>query len=211
MQTITRRTFLKGSGMALAAGAASGLLSGCGRSGSIEVKVGDRVDNWNGLAVQLSGLFNMTVAPSEAGYEYVGVLIAVRNLSGSETYSIGAQNILEIDAAYPVPPVENVEPYFNALSAATTDFAMACDGTAIEGGAYLYVYDANTNVLADAPTLPPKRSGYIELVCLAPSGWRQLEVDYTPTFVQGKTMRFTMSSSELITGTPQEDNGFKVG
>lgn len=210
---ITRRTFLKTSTAALAATAAAGVLSGCQNrgSGSIGVEVGDRVDNWNGLAVQLSGLFNMTVSPAQEGYEYVGVLVAVKNCTDDETYTIGAQNILEIDAAYPVPPVSNVDPYFRELVQSTTDFSMACDGAAIEGGAYLYVYDAKSNVLADAPTLPPGRTGYIELVCLAPTGWQELQVTYTPTFAHGQTITFTMQSSELITAEPQSDgNGMEL-
>lgn len=208
---MTRRAFLKSGGAALAAGAAAGLLSGCSRvDGSISVKVGDRIDSWNGLAVQLSGLFNMNVEPEQAGYEYVGVLIAVQNQSGDNTYTIGAQNILEIDAAYPVPPIENVAPYFRALVSSTEDFVMVCDGAPVEGGAYLYVYDESANVLADAPTLPPRHSGYIELVCLAPTGWKELQVTYSPTFVQGQTITFIMQASELISAEPQEDNGLRL-
>lgn len=208
MQNISRRGFLRASGTVLAAGAAAGLLGGCSRvqHGSIDVKVGDEVDNWNGISVQLSGLFNMTVDPEQAGYEYVGVLIAINNMTRNTTYAIGAQNILEIDAAYPVPPVSNVAPYFHMLAASTDDFTMACDGVPVEGGAYLYVYDPEANVLADAPTLPPQHAGYIELVCLAPSGWQELEVTYAPAFADGETITFTMQSSELITGSPQEDN-----
>lgn len=211
-QDITRRAFLKGGGAALAAGAAAGLLAGCQRriDGPVSVKVGDQIDNWNGLAVRLSGLFNLDVEPEQAGYEYVGVLIAVQNQSSGNTYTIGAQNILEIDAAYPVPPVENVAPYFRALDESTKDFAMACDGAPVRGGAYLYVYDETANVLADAPTLPPRHSGYIELVCLAPTGWQELQVTYTPTFAQGQTITFVMQSSELISAVPQEDNGFRI-
>lgn len=211
-QKISRRTFLRASGAAVAAGAAAGLLAGCERAskGSIEVKVGDQVNNWNGLAVQVSGLFNMTVAPEKDGYEYVGVLVAVQNRTDDNTYTIGAQNILEIDAAYPVPPVSNVWPYFCELAASTRDFAISCDGQPIQGGAYLYVYDEKTNVLADAPTLPPKRNGYIELVCLAPTGWQELQVTFSPTFAQGETITFTMQSSEMITSSPQEQNGLHL-
>lgn len=211
MQSFTRRTFLKTGGAALAAGAAAGLLGGCQRTGgSITVKVGDEIDNWNGLAVQLSGLFNMTVAPEQAGYEYIGVLVAVRNCTDDNTFTIGAQNILEIDAAYPVPPVSNVGPYFRELCASTADFAMACDGGAIDGGAYLYVYDEKANTLTDAPTLPPGRSGYIELVCLAPEGWQELAVTYTPTFVRGQTITFVMQASEMIVAAQQEQNGLHL-
>lgn len=206
MHDISRRMFLKGGGAALAAGAAAGLLGGCTRAldGSIAVKVGDAVSDWNGLALRLSGLFNMTVEPEQAGYEYVGVLVAVQNLTDDNTYTIGAQNILEIDAAYPVPPLENVGPYFTELAASTLDFAMACDGAPIQGGAYLYVYDEAANILTDAPTLPPRRSGYIEMVCLAPVGWQTLEVTYSPTFVSAGTITFSMSSAELITTSPNQ-------
>lgn len=204
---ISRRSFLKGTGAALTAAAAAGLLGGCNgmTTGSIEVRVGDQVSNWNNLSVRLSGLFNLNVAPSREGFEYVGVLVAVQNLSDSQSYAIGAQNILDIDAAYPVPPASNVDPYFEMLAASTTDFTMACDGQAAEGGAYLYVYDEQTNTLADAPTLPPQRGGYIELVCLAPTGWRELSVTYTPTFVRGQTITFVMKSSELIAASISDE------
>lgn len=196
---ISRRAVLRCAGLALTAAAVGALLSGCGsRSGSIEVEVGDQVNNWNGLAVRLGGLFGMDAMPEREGYEYVGVLIAVKNQTRDTSYAIGAQNILDIDAAYPVPPVSNVDPYFHALAESTTDFAMACDGQAVEGGAYLYVYSAATNVLADAPTLPPSGVGYIELVCLAPIGWQELEVTYTPSFAEDKTITFKMQSSEMI-------------
>lgn len=203
--TIPRRSFLKGAGAALAAAAAGGALAGCGMTtGSIEVRPGDRVNNWNGLAVQLSGLFNLGVEAPQAGYEYVGVLVGVRNLSGDTAYAIGAQNILDIDAAYPVPPVENVAPYFEELARSTTDFSMQCDGVPAKGGAYLYVYDEQTNVMADAPLLPPGRTGYIELVCLAPQGWQELSVTYTPAFVRARTLTFVMQSSELLGAAPPE-------
>lgn len=196
---ISRRAVLRCAGLALTAAAAGSLLSGCGGSGgSIEVAVGDQVNNWNGLAVRLAGLFSMDVAPAAEGKEYVGVLVAVKNKNRNYAYAIGAQNILEIDAAYPVPPSSNVDLYVHALSEATADFSMACDGEPVEGGAYLYVYNAATNVLADAPTLPPNGVGYIELVCVAPLGWQELEVTYSPTFAEGKTITFKMQASEVI-------------
>ena len=54
---ISRRAFLKVTGVsALALGAAS-MLGGCQSSnGSVEVKVGDKVSNWNNLGVQLSSV-----------------------------------------------------------------------------------------------------------------------------------------------------------
>lgn len=187
---------------ALAAVLLAGLLGGCqdAVTGSVRVNVGDQIDNWNNmLAVRLSGLFNLGVEPEQEGYEYIGVLIAVQNLSADTDYAIGAQNIWDIDAAYPVPPVENVSPYFRELVKATGDFAFACDGAPVTGGAYLYVYDELNNAFMDAPALPALRAGYIELVCLAPKGWRELEVTYTPAFAGGQTATFTMSASEMIT------------
>ena len=52
---ISRRTFLKCTGASAAALGAAAMLGGCGSSTSnaIEVKVGDKVSNWNNLGVQL--------------------------------------------------------------------------------------------------------------------------------------------------------------
>jgi len=49
----------------------------------------------------------------------------------------------------------------------------------------------------DSPNLPPQGSGYIELVCMVPADWQQMTVTYTPTFVSGKTLTFSMSASDL--------------
>ena len=66
---ISRRAFLKVTGVsALALGAAS-MLGGCqSSSGSVEVKVGDKVSNWNNLGVQLSSVFTLSDAPDVAGH-----------------------------------------------------------------------------------------------------------------------------------------------
>ena len=63
---ISRRTFLKCTGASAAALGAAAMLGGCGSSTSdaIEVKVGDKVSNWNGLGVQLTSLFNIDTAPA---------------------------------------------------------------------------------------------------------------------------------------------------
>ena len=52
---ISRRTFLKCTGASAAALGAAAMLGGCGSSTSnaIEVKVGDKVSNWNNLGVHL--------------------------------------------------------------------------------------------------------------------------------------------------------------
>ena len=130
---ISRRAFLKVTGVsALALGAAS-MLGGCqSSSGSVEVKVGDKVSNWNNLGVQLSSVFTLSDAPDVAGHQYVAVLVTAVNRSKTDTMAIGAQNVLEIDAAYPLNTEElkaaNTAPYFHALSASTTDFAVTVDG-----------------------------------------------------------------------------------
>ena len=62
---ISRRTFLKCTGASAAALGAAAMLGGCGSSTSnaIEVKVGDKVSNWNNLGVQLTSVFTMTNTP----------------------------------------------------------------------------------------------------------------------------------------------------
>ena len=131
---ISRRSFLKVSGAsALALGAAS-MLGGCqsSSSNSVEVKVGDKISNWNNLAVQLTSVFTLADAPDVPGSKYVAILVTAVNRSKTDTMAIGAQNVLEIDAAYPLNTEElkaaNTAPYFHALSASTTDFAVTVDG-----------------------------------------------------------------------------------
>ena len=104
--SISRRTFLKCTGASVAALGAASLLGGCQQNGSatiVDVKVGDKVSNWNGLGVQLTSLFNIDTAPAQAGYEYIAVLVTVVNRTKNQTFNIGAQNLAEINAAYPVP------------------------------------------------------------------------------------------------------------
>lgn len=200
---ISRRSFLKVSGAsALALGAAS-MLSGCqsSSSNSVEVKVGDKISNWNNLAVQLTSVFTLADAPDVPGSKYVAILVTAVNRSKTDTMAIGAQNVLEIDAAYPLNTEElkaaNTAPYFHALSASTTDFAVTVDGQTAEAGAYVALYDSATETFNDSPNLPPQGSGYIELVCMVPADWQQMTVTYTPTFVSGKTLTFSMSASDL--------------
>lgn len=200
---ISRRTFLKVSGVSAAALGAAAMLGGCqsGDNSTVEVKVGDKISNWNNLAVQLTSVFTLANAPDADGYEYVAMLITAANRSGVNTFAIGAQNILDIEAAYPLDTQEqiaaNTAPYFHALSASTTDFAFSCDGAEAEGGAYVALYDSESQTFSDAPSLPPQGAGYIELVCMVPANWQQITVTYTPTFVSGKTLNFTISASDL--------------
>ena len=106
---ISRRAFLKCAGVSAAAVGSASLLSGCKTNGSNttvnDVKVGDTVKNWNGLGVQLSSVFHLTQDPARPGYEYLGVRVTVLNRSKTETYTIGAQGVDAINAAYPVPPL----------------------------------------------------------------------------------------------------------
>ena len=198
---ISRRAFLKVTGVsALALGAAS-MLGGCQSSnGSVEVKVGDKVSNWNNLGVQLSSVFTLSDAPDVAGHQYVAVLVTAVNRSKTDSMAIGAQNIAEIDAAYPLTDeasrAANTAPYFHALSA-STDFTVTVDGQAAEAGAYVSLYDAATESFSDVPSLPPQGTGYIELVCMVPAGWQQMTVTYNPTFASGKSITFVMSASDL--------------
>ena len=129
---ISRRTFLKVTGASAAALGAAAVLGGCqaGDNSSIEVKVGDKISNWNNLAVQLTSVFTLASAPDAEGYEYIAMLITSANRSSRDTFAIGAQNILEIGEAYPLDTPEqiaaNTAGYFHALSASTTDFSFTC-------------------------------------------------------------------------------------
>ena len=87
--------------------------------------------------------------------------------------------------------------YFHALSAATNDFSAVCDGQEVESGAYVSLYDSTTKTFSDSPNMPPRTSAYIELVCTVPTGWQELTVTYTPTFVEDRTLTFILKSSDI--------------
>ena len=169
--SISRRTFLKCTGASVAALGAASLLGGCQQNGSatiVDVKVGDKVSNWNGLGVQLTSLFNIDTAPAQAGYEYIAVLVTVVNRTKNQTFNIGAQNLAEINAAYPVPPHENVDANFHALAAASTDFSASCDGQSVECGANISLYNSNSQTFSDSTNLPPQGTGYLQLMLMVP-------------------------------------------
>ena len=198
--SISRRTFLKGAGASVAAVGAASLLGGCKQNGGdtiVDVKVGDKVSNWNGLGVQLTSLFNIDTAPAQAGYEYIAVLVTVVNRTKDKTFAIGAQNLSEISAAYPVPPLSNVDANFHALAAASTDFAASCDGQTVECGVNISLYNANSQTFSESTTLPPQGSGYLQLMLMVPKGWKNLQVTYMPTFVEDKTITFNMTSADV--------------
>ena len=167
---ISRRTFLKCTGASAAALGAAAMLGGCGSSTSnaIEVKVGDKVSNWNNLGVQLTSVFTMVNTPDLPNHEYVAVLVT--------------------DVA---------RQYFHALAASTTDFTAVCDGAEAEVGAYIQLYDAAAQSFSESTNLPPQGAGYIQLICCVPTGWQKLSVTFTPTFVANKSLTFSLNSSDL--------------
>ena len=133
--SISRRTFLKCTGASVAALGAASLLGGCQQNGSatiVDVKVGDKVSNWNGLGVQLTSLFNIDTAPAQAGYEYIAVLVTVVNRTKNQTFNIGAQNLAEINAAYPVPPQENVDANFHLCFLRRPERGVRCQHLAVQ-------------------------------------------------------------------------------
>ena len=200
---ISRRTFLKCTGASAAAMGAASLLGGCSSNGnntSVEVKVGDKISNWNNLLVSFTGLFRMNLELGIEGYEAIALLAVVKNLTRDTTYAIGAQNVLELNETYPIPPESNFLPYLHELAAATTDFSVSCDGQSVEAGAYISLYDEQADTFSDSPNLPPQRAGYIEMVCLVPKGWKEMDVTFMPTFVEDRTITFRMSVSDLTTG-----------
>jgi len=198
--SISRRTFLKCTGASVAALGAASLLGGCKQNGDntiVDVKVGDKVGNWNGLGVQLTSLFNLDSAPAQEGYEYIGVLLTVVNRTKDQTFAVGAQNLAEINAAYPVPPKSNVDANFHALAAASTDFAATCDGQSVECGANISLYNSNSQSFSDSTNLPPQGAGYLQLMLMVPKGWQNLQVTYMPTFVADKTITFNMTAADV--------------
>ena len=201
---ISRRSFLKCTGASAAVLGAASLLGGCKSNGSdtvVEVKVGDTVRNWNGLGVQLTSVFHLTQDPVQpAGYEYLGVRVTTVNRSKTESYAIGAQGIDAINEAYPVPPLENVDANFQAMVAATPDFTASCDGQGAAISATVSLYNSNSQSFSDSESLPPQGSGYIVLMLMVPTGWKELQVTYMPTFAPDKTLTFTMKAADVIRG-----------
>ena len=201
---ISRRTFLKCTGASAVALGAAGLLGGCQQSGGdtiVDVKVGDKISNWNGLGVMLTSLFRIDTAPAQEGYEYIAVLVTVVNRTKDQTFNIGAQNLAELDAAYPLndeaTKLDVARQYFHALAASTTDFTAVCDGAEAEVGAYIQLYDAAAQSFSESTNLPPQGAGYIQLICCVPIGWQKLSVTFTPTFVANKSLTFSLNSSDL--------------
>ena len=201
---ISRRAFLKCAGVSAAAVGSASLLSGCKTNGSNttvnDVKVGDKISNWNGLGVMLTSLFRIDTAPAQEGYEYIAVLVTVVNRTKNQTFNIGAQNLAEISAAYPVPPQENVDANFQAMAAATTDFVATCDGQGAAVSANISLYNSNSQSFSDSESLPPQGSGYIVLMLMVPKNWKELQVTYMPTFAPDKTLTFTMKAADVIRG-----------
>ena len=198
---ISRRSFLKCTGVSAAALGAASLLGGCQSNGDdtvVEVKVGDTVRSWNGLGVQLTSVFHLTQDPVQpAGYEYLGVRVTTVNRSKTESYAIGAQGIDAINEAYPVPPLENVDANFQAMAAATTDFVATCDGQGAAVSANISLYNSNSQTFSDSTNLPPQGTGYLQLMLMFPKGWQQLSVTYMPTFAADKTMTFVMTAADV--------------
>ena len=189
---ISRRSFLKCTGVSAAALGAASLLGGCQSNGDdtvVEVKVGDTVRS----------VFHLTQDPVQpAGYEYLGVRVTTVNRSKTESYAIGAQGIDAINEAYPVPPLENVDANFQAMAAATPDFTAVCDGQPAACCANISLYNANSQSFSDVESLPPQGSAYIVLMLMVPKDWKQLKITYVPTFLEGKSLTFVMNASDVI-------------
>ena len=172
-----------------------------GKEVEMIVKVGDKVSNWNNLGVQLTSVFTMANTPDLPDHEYVAVLVTAVNRSGATTFEIGAQNLAELDAAYPLDDeatkLDVARQYFHALAASTTDFTAVCDGAEAEVGAYIQLYDAAAQSFSESTNLPPQGAGYIQLICCVPTGWQKLSVTFTPTFVANKSLTFSLNSSDL--------------
>ena len=67
----------------------------------------------------------------------------------------------------------------------------------MECGASIALYNKNSQSFSDATSLPPQGSGYIQLMLMVPTGWKQINVTYMPTFVQDKTITFIMTSADV--------------
>ncbi len=201
---ISRRTFLKVTGASAAALGAAAVLGGCqaGDNSSIEVKVGDKISNWNNLAVQLTSVFTLASAPDAEGYEYIAMLITSANRSSRDTFAIGAQNIQEIGEAYPLDTPEqvaaNTAGYFHALSASTTDFSFTCDGQAAEGGAYVQLYDSTEQeccVMINMVKLPTNKSNLFLRVAKGHFATSHSHINY---YIDVTTQKSRLSEAKAV-------------
>ena len=62
------------------------------------------------------------------------------------------------------------------------------------------VENTNSQSFSDSETLPPQGSGYIVLMLQVPTGWKELQGTYMPTFAPDKTLPFTMKAADVIRG-----------
>ncbi len=201
---ISRRAFLKCAGVSAAAVGSASLLSGCKTNGSNttvnDVKVGDTVKNWNGLGVQLSSVFHLTQDPAQPGYEYLGVRVTVLNRSKTETYTIGAQGVDAINAAYPVPPLSNVDAQ---LPGHGRCYHRLCCHLRRSGGAAISatvsLYNSNSQSFFRQRACP-RRARLHRADADGAQEWKELQVTYMPTFAPDKTLTFTMKAADVIRG-----------
>ena len=198
---ISRRAFLKCAGFSVAAVGSAAMLSGCKSKGGSTVvdniKVGDTVKNWNGLGVQLTSVFHLTQDPARRATSTC-VRVTAANRTKNQTFVIGAQGIDAINAAYPVPPLSNVDANFQAMAAATTDFVATCDGQGAAISATVSLYNSNSQSFSDSESLPPQGTGYIVLMLMVPKDWKELQVTYTPSFVSDKSLTFVMKAADVL-------------
>ena len=156
---ISRRAFLKCAGVSAAAVGSASLLSGCktnGRNTTVnDVKVGDTVKNWNGLGVQLSSVFHLTQDPHSPAMSTWRARDCAEPQQDRLLYH-RCTGVDAINAAYPVPPLENVDANFQAMAAATTDFVATCDGQGAAISATVSLYNSNSQSFSDSESLPPQ-------------------------------------------------------
>ena len=99
-----------------------------------------------------------------------------------------------------VIPVESNGTKFNLIDVpGLFDFETgAAEGiTAAESVLICVSGRSGVTVGAEKAYKPPQGTGYIELVCMVPTGWQQMTVTYNPTFASGKSITFVMSASDL--------------
>ena len=125
-------------------------------------------------------------------------MLTAVNRTKNQTFVIGAQGIDAINAAYPVPPLSNVDANFQAMAAATTDFVATCDGQGAAISATVSLYNSNSQSFSDSESLPPQGTGYIVLMLMVPKDWKELQVTYTPSFVSDKSLTFVMKAADVL-------------
>lgn len=196
MKRISRRKFLKcvGSGAAVVA---LGVLSGCsGASGSGSVsgvyKMGEHVtlDNVDFVMEHADTLETQRPffeTPEDADYVPVVVTFRIENKNGTKEIRVVPSNPAMQDYLNEEGGLEKLYTYCKE----TGGFA------AVSGSEELRCFGCGKDDNCSSALFMPGVGGSLEWFIWAPKGWTTLDLYYSPYFLEGKTLHFSLSTSEV--------------